>query len=80
MLDRRKRRRWSAAENLEICDQARVPGVLVAQVTRWYALSAATLHDWLKDMQFGKFMGLGRKCPIGTRPKQLRKICPIGKK
>ncbi len=53
MLDRVKRRRWSASEKLETCDQARVPGVSVAQVARRYALNATMLHGWLKDLRFG---------------------------
>ena len=40
MSDRRKRRRWSDAEKLEICGQARVSDVSVAQVARRYAVSA----------------------------------------
>ena len=52
MSDRRKRRRWSAAEKLEICGQARVPGVSVAQVARRYALNANMLHAWLRDPRF----------------------------
>ena len=63
MLDRVRRRRWSAAEKLEICDQARVPGVSVAQVARRYALNATMLHGWLKDPRFGGSHGSGKDVP-----------------
>ncbi len=65
MLDRVKRRRWSASEKLEICDQARVPGVSVAQVARRYALNATMLHGWLKDSRFGGGHGSGKDVPHG---------------
>ena len=52
MSDRRKRRYWSDAEKLEICNQARVPGVSVAQVARRYALNANMLHAWMRDPRF----------------------------
>ena len=65
MLDRVKRRRWSASEKLEICDQARVPGVSVAQVARRYALNATMLHCWLKDPRFGGGYGSGKDVPHG---------------
>ena len=52
MSDRRKRRYWSDSEKLEICNQARVPGVSVAQVARRYALNANMLHAWLRDPRF----------------------------
>ena len=60
MLDRVKCRRWSASEKLEICDQARVPGVSVVQVARRYALNATMLHGWLKDPRFGVSVRCGR--------------------
>ena len=52
MLDQVKRRRWSALKKLEICDQTRVSGVLVAQLAHRYALNATMLHGWLKDPGF----------------------------
>jgi len=52
MSDGRKRLRWSDAEKLEICGQARVAGVSVAQVARRYALNANMLHAWMRDPRF----------------------------
>ena len=65
MLDRVKRRRWAVAEKLEICDQARVPGVSAAEVARRYALNATMLHGWLKDLRFGGGHGSGKDVPHG---------------
>lgn len=52
MLDGRKRWRWSDGEKLEICGQARVTGVSVAQVARRYVLNANMLHAWLREPHF----------------------------
>ena len=65
MSDRVKRRRWSASEKLEICDQARGAGVSVAQVARRYSLNATMLHGWLKDPRFGGSPGSGKDVPHG---------------
>ena len=65
MSDRVKRRRWSASEKLEICDQARVAGVSVAQVARRYSLNVTMLHGWLKDPRFGGSPGSGKDVPHG---------------
>lgn len=53
MREGTKRRHWSDVEKLEICGQARVPGVSVAQVARRYALNANMLHGWLRDPRYG---------------------------
>ena len=47
-----KKRYWSEEEKQSICDQARAPGVSVAQVARRYALNANLIHKWLRDPRF----------------------------
>lgn len=47
-----KKRFWSDEEKQSICEQARVPGVSVAQVARRYALNANLIHKWLRDRRF----------------------------
>lgn len=47
-----KKRFWSDEEKQSICDQARVPGVSVAQVARRYAMNANLIHKWLRYPRF----------------------------
>ena len=47
-----KKRFWSDEEKQSICDQARGPGVSVAQVARRYALNAHLIHKWLREPRF----------------------------
>ena len=47
-----KKRFWSEEEKREICAQARVSGVSIAQVARRYAMNANLIHKWLKDPRF----------------------------
>ena len=46
------KRVWSDDEKLSICAQARVSGVLVAQVARRYALNTNLIHKWLRAPRF----------------------------
>ena len=43
---------WSDEEKPSICAQARVSGVLVAQVARRYAMNTNLIHKWLRDPRF----------------------------
>jgi len=52
MPTRRRCRRWSAEEKRSICQQARAPGVLVAQVARRHGLNANRIFQWLEDPRF----------------------------
>ncbi|MGJ3260612.1 MAG: IS66-like element accessory protein TnpA [Rhodospirillales bacterium] len=52
VMDRRKRRRWSADEKRSICAQAQAPGVSVAQVARRYSMNANLIFKWLRDPRF----------------------------
>jgi transposase len=47
-----KKRFWSDEEKRSICEQARTPGVSVAQVARRYAMNANLIHKWLRDPLF----------------------------
>ena len=47
-----KKRFWSDDEKREICGQARMAGVSVAQVARRYSMNANLIHKWLKDARF----------------------------
>ena len=47
-----KKRFWSDDEKHTICAQARVAGVSVAQVARWYWMNANLIHKWLRDPRF----------------------------
>lgn len=47
-----KKRFWSDDEKRTICEQARVPGVSVAQVARRYSMNANLIFKWLKDPRF----------------------------
>ena len=47
-----KKRFWSDDEKRSICGQARVAGVSVAQVARWYSKNANLIHKWLRDPRF----------------------------
>ena len=47
-----KKRFWSDEEKRSICQQARGPGVSVAQVARRYAMNANLIHKWLRDPRF----------------------------
>lgn len=47
-----KKRFWSDDEKCMICEQARVPGVSVAQVARRYSMNANLIFKWLKDPRF----------------------------
>ena len=51
-MGRRKKRHWSDEEKREICWQAGIPGVSVAQVGRRYAVNANLIFKWLKDARF----------------------------
>lgn len=48
----RKKRFWPDAEKRLVCAQALTPGVLVARVTRRYAMNANLIFKWLKDPRF----------------------------
>ncbi len=52
-----KKRFWSDDEKREICGQARVSGVSVAQVARRYAMNANLIHKWLRDPRFAPDCG-----------------------
>ncbi|WP_300029321.1 transposase [uncultured Roseobacter sp.] len=47
-----KKRFWSDNEKRSICNQARAPGVSVAQVARRYSMNANLIHKWLRDPRF----------------------------
>ena len=47
-----KKRFWSDEEKRSICQQAKVPGVSVAQVARRYAMNANLIHKWLREPRF----------------------------
>ncbi|GFE51869.1 hypothetical protein So717_36220 [Roseobacter cerasinus] len=47
-----KKRFWSDEEKQSISDQARVPGISVAQVGRRYSMNANLIHKWLRDPRF----------------------------
>lgn len=47
-----KKRFWSDEEKREICGQARVSGISVAQVARRYAMNTNMIHKWLRDPRF----------------------------
>ena len=47
-----KKRFRSDEEKREICVQARVSGVSIAQVARRYAMNANLIHKWLKEPRF----------------------------
>lgn len=47
-----KKRFWSDDEKCMICEQARVPGISVAQVARRYSMNANLIFKWLKDPRF----------------------------
>jgi transposase len=47
-----KKRFWSDDEKCSICEQARAPGVSVAQVARRYSMNANLIHKWLRDQRF----------------------------
>ena len=47
-----KKRYWSDDEKHSICAQARVAGISVAQVARWYSMNANLIHKWLRDPRF----------------------------
>ncbi len=51
-MSRRKKRFCADEEKREICAQATVPGVSVAQVARRYAVNANLNFKWLKDPRF----------------------------
>ena len=48
----RKKRFWPDAEKRLVCAQALTLGVLVARVTRRYAMNANLIFKWLKDTRF----------------------------
>ena len=52
-MSKRKKRFWSDEEKREICHQASMAGVSVAQVARRYAVNANLIFKWLKDPRFG---------------------------
>ncbi|MEM8655001.1 MAG: transposase [Pseudomonadota bacterium] len=47
-----QKRFCSDEEKRSICDRARAPGVSVAQVARWYSMTANLIHKWLRDPRF----------------------------
>lgn len=51
-MSKRKKRFWSDEEKREICHQASMAGVSVAQVARRYAVNANLIFKWLKDPRF----------------------------
>ena len=51
-MSKGKKRFWSDDEKREICDQARVADVSVAQVARCYAMNANLIHKWMRDPRF----------------------------
>ena len=51
-MSRRKKRFWADEEKREICAQATMPGMSVAQVARRYAVNANLVFKWLKDPRF----------------------------
>ncbi len=51
-MSKRKKRFWSDEEKREICHQASMAGVSVAQVARRYAANANLIFKWLKDPRF----------------------------
>ena len=51
-MSRRKKRFWADEEKREICAQATMPGMSVAQVARRYAVNANLIFKWLKDPRF----------------------------
>ncbi len=57
-----KKRFWSDDEKREICGQARVSGVSVAQVARRYAMNTNLIHRWLRDPRFAPDCGSDDVC------------------
>ncbi|WP_372574968.1 transposase [Ruegeria jejuensis] len=51
-MSKRKKRFWSDEEKCEICQQASLAGVSVAQVAWRYAVNANLIFKWLKDPRF----------------------------
>ncbi|WP_170419702.1 IS66-like element accessory protein TnpA [Ruegeria atlantica] len=51
-MSNREKRFWSDEEKREICHQASMAGVSVAQVARRYAVNANLIFKWLKDPRF----------------------------
>ena len=51
-MSKGKKRFWSDEEKREICGQARVSGISVAQVARRYSMNVSLIHKWLKDARF----------------------------
>lgn len=51
-MSKGKKRFWSDEEKREICGQARVSGISVAQVARRYSMNVSLIHIWLKDARF----------------------------
>ena len=51
-MSKRKKRFWADEEKREICAQATMPGMSVAQVARRYAVNANLIFKWLKDPRF----------------------------
>ena len=51
-MNKRKKRFWSDEEKREICQQALMAGVSVAQVARRYAVNANLIFKWLKNPRF----------------------------
>ena len=51
-MSKRKKQFWADEEKREICQQASMPGVSVAQVARRYAVNANLIFNWLKDPRF----------------------------
>ncbi len=78
----RKHRRWSAEEKRSICQQARAPGVSVAQVARRYALNANLIFKWLRDARFAPAVTIAAEpvlLPVDVRGDDMRAVPPLPK-
>lgn len=63
---RRPRRQFSGEQKLAIIEEARQPGVVVAEVLRRHQLDAATFYHWEAEARAAMREALGGK-PRGSR-------------
>ena len=64
---RRPRRQFSGEQKLAILEEARRPGVVVAEVLRRHQLDAATFYQWAAARAAAR-EALGRKLRGGRTP------------
>jgi transposase-like protein len=75
---RRPRRQFSGEQKLAILDEARRPGVVVAEVLRRHQLDAATFYQWEAGARAAMREALGGKPRAGGAPRdQEREIARL---